>query len=560
MLSLFLQFEAGKFAKYVKTRTLAKSITMVLFVLVFLFVGAGIYGFFVSGFRYIRVEAVEDIQVALNLFLYEVFLIVIAGIGMFSALISGVFNLYRGGTNTWILGTPGYRFFPKMIFIKSFFTAGLPLFIMFLPAVLALIKVYHLGALALLSLLASAVFFLLTLTSGALLLILGTSMAYHALLKTKNHASNFTFKRLILLLMGIVLLVILSAWKTVANVDLVHLFRAEDVSSAINVKTISSHFTLLPTHPFALEILNWQTGATSGALGNLFVLALIASVLTILWWKISPRFYPLWLVLQEGSSERSTTSKHSLITRKSYHFNGGKTMALFTKEALISGRNWKGVLWFLFLALIWLTQIGANVIMGHNIQKYQPDVSEKTILLQVIQFIIAIYFISSFTLRFVFPSFSVEKKTSWILGTAPLSFTKIFFGKYLFYTIFFVLLGLIMNTINAGVLGLSFMHALYATLLFVVAVIFIVTLGISLGALFPSTETDDPETISTSMSGLFFTALALMYGALADFSLYIALKQENSLSIFLFVGVSIASIIVLLITVPEKAKYKALSA
>jgi hypothetical protein len=558
MLSLFLKFELGKYAKYLRTRTLAKTITMVMFLGVFLFIGLGIYGFFVSGFRYIRVEAVEDIQLALNLFLYEIFLIVLAGVGMFSALVSGIFNLFRGGNTTWVLSSSGYRFFPKMVFVKSILTTSLPLLIMFVPAVLALTKVYHLGVIPAIALLVSVLLFVTIINALTLLGILGVGYACYFVTRATRSAS-VTLRDIMIVVMLLVALIVTSLWKTVADVDLVHLFRAEDVTSVLTVSTIGEHFRFLPTHPFALEILNWQIGDQRSALINLMTLGMIALVLTLLWWRISPSFYPLWQVLQDGHSTKKEADTGKKSHWFSYHFNGGKTLAVFKKEALISSRNWKGLLWFIFLALIWLTQIGANVIMGYNLQKYQPDITQKTILLQVIQFIIAIYFISSFTLRFVFPTFSVEKKTSWILGTAPLSFTKIFFGKYLFYTVFFVLLGLVMNSINTGILNLSFTHALYATVLFVVAIIFIITLGISMGALFPSTETDDPETISTSMSGLFFTAFALMYGALADFVLYDALKQEHSVGIFTFIGISIACCVALLVFVPEKARQRALS-
>jgi Putative ATP-binding cassette len=556
MLSLFLKFEVGKWGKYIRTRTLAKTITMFLFVLVFLFVAVGIYGFFISGFRYIQFEAIAEIQNALNLFLYEVFLIILAGIGMFSALVSGIFNLFRGGNNTWVLGSSGYRFFPKMVFIKSFFSAMFPLLIMFIPAILALTKVYHLGIIPCVALIISVIFFSTFLNALVLLVILGTGYALYYLAK-HTHVVHLTLKNLILALFTCIGVGLISTWKMIANVDLVHLFRAEDVSAALTTSTIGDHFMFLPTHPFALEILNWQVGDSGSALVNISILGVLALGGVVLWWLMSPFFYPVWQVLQEGNSTGSLEGSQKRTLSKPYYFSGGVVFALFKKEALISSRNWKGVLWFIFLALIWLVQIGANVIMGHNIQKYQPDVSQKTILLQVIQFIIAIYFISSFTLRFVFPSFSVEKKTAWILGSAPLSFKKLFFGKYFFYTFFFVTLGFVMNSINTGVLGLSFMHALYATLLFVTAIIFVVTLGLSLGALFPSTETDDPETISTSMPGLFFTALALMYGALADLVLYTALKQERSVWIVFFVIISLLITALFLFKVPSLAEKKA---
>ena len=186
------------------------------------------------------------------------------------------------------------------------------------------------------------------------------------------------------------------------------------------------------------------------------------------------------------------------------------------------------------------------------------DISEKLVTLQAIQFVIAIYFVASFTLRFVFPSFSVEKKTAWILASAPLSFKKIFFSKYLFYTLFFVILGVSMSYINSFILNLSFASGLYSMLLFVSTVIFIVTLGLSLGALFPNTETDDPEAISTSMPGLFFTALALIYGTLSAGVLYLSLDKGAVYPLLSFAVLTYCIVIVFLLKVPTIVKNRVL--
>ena len=225
--------------------------------------------------------------------------------------------------------------------------------------------------------------------------------------------------------------------------------------------------------------------------------------------------------------------------------------ALFKKEALVSSRNLKGVLWFLFLFGLWLAQVGTNIILSNNILRYQTDVSEKLAIFQALQFIIATYFICSFALRFVFPSFSVEKKTAWILGSAPLSFTKIFFSKYLFYTTFFVILGTLMSYVNFKILNLNFMYGFYSMTLFVATVVFIVTLSLSLGALFPSTETDDPEVVSTSISGLFFTALSLIYGALSSIVLYLTLTKENVSFLIIFMILTCVLTGVMLLQVPR---------
>lgn len=525
MLNLFLTFELGKFVKYFTTKRSAKIITTSLFMLVFLFVGIGIYSFFVSGFMSINVGAEEDIRLALSLFLYELFLLVLSGLIIFSATVSIVFNLFRGDKNTWLLSSPSYSILPKIIFIRSLFASSLPLFVMFLPAVLALNKVYTLGAVAFATIMFSVFIVLLTLNSLTFFIVLFFSYIYYKLSK-KIKVLKFSFGGLVGIILVVLSGLVFFVWKVMTRVDLISLFKSNEVSPQVSVASMADHFIYIPTHPFAMEIIHWQMREQREAfsyLGILIVLGIVSLVLTRI---TRPFFYPLWQRFQEGSAGTKTVQGDKTLQQKTaYLFTGSKIVALFKKETLISSRNLKGVLWFSFLLCIWLMQIGANFILDHNIQRHEHDITSKIITLQLIQYIIAIYFISSFTLRFAFPSFSTEKKTAWILGSAPTSFRRIFFGKYLFYSSFFVVVGILMNYVNSFVLNVPFSHALYSMMLFIAVIICIVTLGLSIGALFPSSETDDPEAITTSMPGLFFTALALLYGALSDFVLYLTLTE-----------------------------------
>jgi uncharacterized protein with PQ loop repeat len=549
MLRLFLQFEIGRIGKYFRTRKVPKLITTSLFLLVFLFIGVGIYFFFISGFRYINVEAPEDIRSALTLFLYELFLIILGGIIVFSAMVSGLFNLFRGGYNNWLISSPRYVLFPKIVFMRGLLSSLLPSIIVFLPAVLALIKVYHLHIWGLLLILISVFLVLVIITSLTLLTIILVGYAYYQLSRVIKRL-HFTFGRLITILLFIITSIVAIVWRTVKEIDLVAVFKADEASDVLSVTNIGNHFSLLPTHPLAMEIVSWQTRDTERALLYFLVLFALAFVSFVVYGYVASLFYPLWQKFQEGTSKKDSMFARTSMQTKPYRFTGGNVVALFKKEALVSSRNWKGVLWFCFLFLIWLLQIGMNVIVNSHIHRYELDISHKKISFQVIQYIIAIYFMSAFTLRFVFPSFSVEKKTAWILTSAPLNFKKIFFGKYLFYSIFFVSLGVLMSFINSGVLGLSFTHAFYLMLLFITTIIFIVTVGIVLGALFPSTETDDPEAISTSMSGLSFTALALIYGAISDGVLYLTLTQGSVLYLLIFVVFTLLTVLFLLLKTP----------
>lgn len=550
MLFNFISFELGKIRKYFKTGTVAKSIISAIFIGLFLAIGIGMYHFFTSSFRYINVEAEEAIKQALLLFLYELFLLVLAGISVFSTAITSLFNLFQSDRNNWILSSPGYRNFPQTIFIKSLFGTTIILISMFLPAFLSIATVYHLPISALILIFTSVLFFSVIINTLTLISLILIAYTYYVITSYVK-VIHFTFKGLVALLISITSLLLFSVWRIIKNIDLVELFKGRETDNLVTVSSMASHFTLMPTHPFAMEILNFQIGLQADAFHNFSRLGIFALILTVVWFIISRLYYPLWQKLQDGASRDKEYSSSLFRNTSAYIFTGSLSTVLFKKEMLISSRNLKGVLWFFFLISVWFMQLAANILLNHNVQKYQDDINPRMVSLQMIQYIIAIYFISAFTLRFVFPSFSTERKTKWILGSAPVSFIKIFFSKYFFYTTFFIILGVVMNYINSFALHLTATHTVYLMILFVTVITFIVTFGLTLGALFPSTETDDPEVISTSMPGLFFTAIALIYGGISDGVLYLTLTQNNSLWLILFVLFTIFVIILTLLKVPQ---------
>jgi Putative ATP-binding cassette len=361
---------------------------------------------------------------------------------------------------------------------------------------------------------------------------------------------------LIAALLFIAIIMVSVIWKSSENVDLVKLFRADESNAAVGILSISSHFYFFPTNSFALEIINWQNDRLADAMVNFFEILLLAAISVLILWRLSFLFYPLRQKLQEGSFRRTTLARSYFLLSTAFCFKGGKTAALFKKEALVSIRNPKGMLWFVFLLFIWFAQLGTNLILRHNLQTYETDMSQRLAMLQFLQFIIAVYFICSFTLRFVFPAFSLEKKTAWILASAPVNFKKIYTGKYLFYAAFFVAVGALMSYINVNILNLPFAYSFYSMVLFVSVVIFIVTLGLSMGAVFPNYETDDPEVISTSMPGLFFTALSLIYGSLGAGVLYYGLVDQKISGLLFFVFLTFALIVIILLKTPSLAGKK----
>lgn len=553
MMKYFLQFEIGKGAKYFKTKKVAKSITGLMFTLVFLLVFAGVYMFFVSSFKYINYNIEPEVRLPVTLFIYEVFLLILSGIIVFSCMVSGLFSLFRGENDNWIISSPAFGMFPKIVFTKSLFRSVWPFFVAFLPAVLAFCQVYSLSIASLFFIFMSFVVLLILLNALTLSVIIFVGSIYFYVSRNVSKF-RFSFGGLIVIMLFLTGMTVSAVWRTSADTDIVKLFRADETDVSVDMSGISSHFYFLPTHPFALEMTEWQDNNFLKAMEDFFLMLVIAGISVVILWRISGLFYPLWQKLQEGNYRESSLGRRKFGFGMTFRFSGGKVSALFKKEALVLVRNPRGMLWFLFLLFIWLSQIGTSMVLGGNIERYDTDVSERLAMLQSLQFIVAVYFICSFTLRFVFPAFSLEKKTAWILASAPIGFKRIYFGKYLFYVSFFVTVGGLMGYINASILNLGLINATYSMALFVVVIIFIVTLGLSLGAVFPNFETDDPEVISTSMPGLFFTALSLIYGASGAFVLYSALNSGNIAVLTLFIVMTIFLIAVILQRTPGLAR------
>lgn len=547
MLSLFFRFELEKVTRYFKTKTTAKVITSLLFLFVFSIVGLGIYGFFVSGLRYVSIESGPDIEQAITLFLYEVFFLMLAGVIVISALLSSLFTLFRGENNNWLIASPSYKLFPKVVFFRSVLASSLPSLIMFVPTVFAFEKIYNVGLLAQSTMILSMFLLLLLLCAITLCLIVIVGSFYYTL-SQKFKKIVFSFKGLLLSISVPIILIMISAWKAISTIDLAELFKAENTDATLSATTIGSHFILLPTHPFALQIVSFQSGEVLSAFNYFFVLLALTVLAVILWWIISPRYYPLWQRFQEGITP-VIDSENTKEIKNGYTFSGGQLSVLLKKELLVTSRNFKGVLWFLFLFSIWLLQIGISTLLDNNVQRQAVDVSTKVAVLQALQFVISVYFIASFSLRFAFPSFSTEKKTAWILGSAPLSFKRIFLGKYAFFALFFVAIGVVMSYVNTLALKLTLENGLLTSVLLASMTALIVAFALSLGALFPNTESDDPEAATTSIGGLFFTGVSLSYGSFGGYVLYQStLSNSTSNTVILTITTLLITLLLVLST------------
>jgi len=159
-------------------------------------------------------------------------------------------------------------------------------------------------------------------------------------------------------------------------------------------------------------------------------------------------------------------------------------------------------------------------MLSRNIADYSLELNDVPKLVMVMQLVTGIYFISAFVLRFVFPAFSSEKKSAWLLATAPINYSEIYWAKLVYFASLFTGLGLIIVTVNSSYFGASILSYALSIVIFITAAVAVIVYGLSLGAIFPNFETDDPAALSTSLPGLAFIIGSLAYGALGGLILY----------------------------------------
>lgn len=144
--------------------------------------------------------------------------------------------------------------------------------------------------------------------------------------------------------------------------------------------------------------------------------------------------------------------------------------------------------------------------------------------------------LSSFTSRFLFPLLSLEGRSFWILGLAPLPKSYLVRQKLIFGLCVTWFLGLTTTYISNAALGAPadlFGGALFTVLL---AGLCLTSLSAGLGAAYPSFEEDNPARIAVGLGGtLNFFASALSIAALLAieaFPFWSGLSRQGSLWIW----------------------------
>ncbi|MFP4458768.1 MAG: putative ABC transporter permease subunit [Candidatus Zixiibacteriota bacterium] len=125
------------------------------------------------------------------------------------------------------------------------------------------------------------------------------------------------------------------------------------------------------------------------------------------------------------------------------------------------------------------------------------------------------YILATLSVRFVYPSISMEGRSFWLVRSSPTKVSHIFWEKFsLAFGIFFIIAEIV-AVISNGILAQSpYMMILTGGGIFFMSVS-LVSLSVGLGILFPDFEEANPGKIASSGGGMITALLSLLYVGLS---------------------------------------------
>ena len=522
MIRLLFSFGGAQISRYFRTRKIAKAVTILLFLLMFAGIATAVFFFFRRGLLFFIGD--EYFQDALLLYVYEIYFLIIAILVFISSAVAGLFQLFTGRNNNWIMASPQYSFMVRRVFVQILVSLFWPLIILVLPGVLAIYLTLNVNAWGMLLSLVSAGLLLILTVELALLWILASSRIL-LFLQDRFKGICLSVTRIAGVSSVFIVIVFIALWRALSSISFISLAELKSETATELLSAVVGQFWFLPTHLPAMSLYSFGNGEV---LPMIFYSVILGGLVLIagLFLKGASRWHlGLWQSLQEGTSVMTEKGKPGYQV-KSQVFGrlilkaSSPMRAFWGKEAVMMFRNLKNISWLGFSVALWLIYSGLNAVLSAHVVGFSGRYEIFASLIPALQFMTIVYFVSALALRFAFPSFSQEGKTGWIIMSSPVSLVEIFLVKAMYFTVVFIIIGMVIALINSLILNFSLLFTGVSILLFVTAIALITTLAISVGAIFPNFETDDPEILSTSLPGLSFIAGALLYGAVGTFVLF----------------------------------------
>ena len=467
-------------------------------------VAVGAYIGFLHGLRFFRND--PYFARATTLYTLEATFFIVGLLVFASALVSGIRVLFASRENQFLLSTPISR---VKLFASRFFenavTATWPVLLLALPAVLAFSRAWSVSYFSLIAFFVALGMLLFLFTAFASLLDFLLVRAFRVV-----RGTGFAVLAVILFVA-----VAYGAGRVFLPKNLNMLFYAESFEAA-QAKTdlLIAHFQKLPTHTLVRLLVDGISREAVLPAAYLFIVTVV-SALALFW--ISRRYY---LSLLSASFEGQFIARPEDKARIRAGFKKfpvllyGSFGAICEKDIfgfLRSTRETSRAFFLLFMLLLYL-------FLFRRLPARYPDFAPE-VLSRILFFNLAAigYFITTLSLRFVFPLISLEGRAAWVTFASPVRRAAILWGKLALGAGAILLVIVPLSALSANILGMEGMRLLVFLRPVIGMSMVLVVISLALGTLFPNFHDRDPDSLSTTMPGILATVLSLGYVALAAF-------------------------------------------
>lgn len=517
---LLLSYPGQVIKRYLAREKFTRIFAIFILLLIIIFVGISIYATTVGGLNFISKDL--ELRDALYFYIAQLFYLLVFVLSYGNSILV-IATSFARKSHQWIMATPSFSI---MAFVNLFQLLASSLWIFLAVIIPVLVGIAQFMGVSYLQLFLS---FILT----ASLIIIGSVvgvLSYMLSIYLLKYFSKLLGKNIVSQSMSISLLVIGSVlmvalfWRIIIPQDFVKFF---DGNYIFQMQTMREQLIYLPTFGIA-QVLH-DLLFCSNLFGTIYTIIFVFLTITLLitsYILLKRNYLVMWQLLQEGNYIANTNNAKTTLHR-SYTFPSTDAVhTIIDKELLLIWRDKKNLFWFMMVIGLWLAQTAVSLRVTSNASNYGDGYNFPNFIYALI-IAIGLYFISALTLRFVFPTFSSERKVAWILGVAPISPWNIAVSKLLIYTCIFVFLGSPILIANFVILGFAFFPALLYWIVFSLSVILIVLLAIYLSVAYPNRFSSDPETLSTTLPGLAFTSLALGGSIIIANIMYLVLSNVD---------------------------------
>ncbi|HVN86677.1 MAG TPA: hypothetical protein VMW17_17725 [Candidatus Binatia bacterium] len=268
---------------------------------------------------------------------------------------------------------------------------------------------------------------------------------------------------------------------------------------------------LLPS-TWAAETLFPLLGLREGSPGFYFLLLLSTAAVAAMASERVMRslFLPGWTKAQEGRQARLTQQPmwERLMRAATIQFSD-QTRLIAIKDLKTFFRDtsqWSQLILLLALVVVYVYNFSVLPLQGSPLVTFYFK--------NVIAFLnlaLAGFVVSAVSVRFIFPSISLEGKAFWVLRTAPLSLRRMWWAKFWVGLLPLLVLGevLVLAT-NTYLRVMPFMMWLSALTLFGMT-FGIVSLGLAVGATYPNFDADNAARVAAGVGGLVYMIVCMTF-------------------------------------------------